>query len=100
MLRIPLPFDDTALLLIPRWSELGLPLQIMVLALLGLVPVLLVLSLYRYELHLIRRSAAGFLLSLRLLVIVLLWFVVGLQPIVARFSSEELPGRVLVAVDR
>jgi hypothetical protein len=100
MLRIPLPFDDTALLLIPRWSELGIPLQVTVLALVGLLPILLVLWLYRYELYLVRRSAARFLLSLRLLVLLLLWFVVGLQPIVARYSTEELPGRVMVAVDR
>ena len=100
MFRIPLPYKESALLLIPRWSELGLPLQITVLALLALVPVLLVLCLYRYELHLVRRYAAISLLTVRLLVIVLLWCVVGLQPIVARFSTEDLPGRVLVAVDR
>jgi hypothetical protein len=100
MLRIPLPFQDSALLLIPRWGELGTPRQVTLLALLGLVPVVLVLWLYCYELRLVRRPTARGLLALRLLAVVLLWCVVGLQPIVAHFTTEELPGRVLIAVDR
>jgi hypothetical protein len=100
MFRIPLPFNDSNLLLLPRWGELGTPLQVTLLALLALVPVLLVLWLYRFELHLVRRSTAVWLLTMRLLMVVLLWSVVGLQPIVAHFHTEELPGRVFVAVDR
>jgi len=100
MFRIPLPFKDAALLVIPRGGELGTVVQVTLLALMALVPMLLVLWLYRSELRLVRRSAALGLLTLRLVVIVLLWCVVGLQPIVAHFRTEELPGRVLVAVDR
>src|SRR5712671_3938706 len=100
MFRISLLSNDSTLLLIPRWGELGTALQVTLLALMAVVPGLLVLWLYRYELRLVRRSAALIFLTLRLLVLVLLWCVVGLQPIVARFSTEELPGRVLVAVDR
>src|ERR671930_464527 len=100
MLRIPLRFRDSALLLVPRWGDLDTPWQVAALALLGLVPVVLVLWLYRYELRVVRRSTAAGLLALRLLVLALLWCVVALQPIVAHFSTEHLPGRVLVAVDR
>jgi hypothetical protein len=100
MVRIPLPFKDSSLLLIPRWGELGLAMQIALLALMAVIPVLLVLWLYRSELRLVRPSAALGLLTLRLVVLVLLWCVLSLQPIVARTSTEELPGRVLVAVDR
>ena len=64
------------------------------------VPVVLVLWLYRYELRLVRRRAAVCLLGLRLVAILLLVFLICLQPILARSSSEELHGRVLIAVDR
>ncbi len=100
MLRITLPFTDWSLLFSPRWGDLEQPAQIALLAALGLVPVLLVLWLYRYELRLVRRSVAGVLLVLRLLVIALLWCVVGMQPVLARSTTEELPGRVVIAVDR
>jgi hypothetical protein len=99
MLRIPL-VDEYTLLLSPRWGELGPGTQVLLLALIGLVPVLLVLWLYRYELRLIRRLTALLLLGLRLAVICLLWLLIALQPVVARSTSEDLPGRVLVAVDR
>src|SRR5262249_41145998 len=99
MLRIPL-VDEYALLLSPRWGELGPGTQTVLLALLGLVPILLVLWLYRYELRLIRRLTALLLLGLRLAVICLLWLLIALQPVVARSTSEDLPGRVLIAVDR
>jgi hypothetical protein len=99
MLRIPL-VDDYGLLLAPRWGELGLALQITLLALLGLLPLVLVSWLYRYELRLIRRLTALALLSLRLAVIALLWLLIAFQPMVARSTTEEQPGRVIVAVDR
>jgi hypothetical protein len=99
MLRIPL-VDEYALLLSPRWGDLGPAAQAGLLALLGLAPLLLVLWLYRYEMRLIRRLTALALLTLRLVVIGLLWLLIALQPVVARSTSEELPGRVLIAVDR
>ena len=100
MFRITLPFTDWSLLLSPRWGDLPLSTQSALLALLGLIPVALVLWLYRYEMRLVRRATAGFFLGLRLLVIALLWCVVGLQPVLARYTTEELPGRVLIAVDQ
>jgi hypothetical protein len=100
MFRIPLPLEDSALLVVPRWAELGPILQITLLVSTAVLPLLLVLWLYRYELRLVRRAAARGLLAVRLLMLLMLWCVVALQPIVARYSTEELPGRVLVAVDR
>src|SRR3989442_1003081 len=51
MIRIPLPEQDTALLLAPRWGELGLPGQLLLLLLL-VVPMVLAVWLYRYEMRL------------------------------------------------
>lgn len=100
MVRIPLPFTDAYLLLSPRWEDLGALPRSGALLLCLLVPLTLVLWLYRFELKLVRRSAAVSLLALRLIAIIFLVFVVCLRPIVARSTTEELPGRVLVAVDR
>src|SRR5262245_27598628 len=100
MFRISLPSTDWSLLLSPRWGDLGSAAQVALLALLGVVPVALVVWLYRYEMRLIRRPAAVLFLGLRLVVIALLWCVVGLQPMLARSTTEELVGRVLIAVDQ
>ncbi len=100
MHRIPLPGTDASLLLAPRWGELSPLWQATLLALLVLVPLALVVLLYRYELRLIKRGAAVALLGLRLIVLLLILFLLGLQPVYARSHTEELPGRVLIAVDR
>src|SRR5262245_25978730 len=100
MYSITLPFTDWTLLVSPRWGDLDPPAQVAALALLGLVPLALVLWLYRYELRLVRRSAAAFLLGVRVLVLLPLWCVVAWQPVLARSTTEEIPARVVVAVDR
>jgi hypothetical protein len=87
------------LLLAPRWGDSSNPWQLGLWLLIGIVPVFLVLWLYRYELRLVRRWVAVSLLFLRLVVLVLILFLVGFQPIVAHSITEELPGRVLIAVD-
>ena len=46
------------------------------------------------------RAPPSLLLGLRVIVLVLILFLLGLQPVYARTHTEELPGRVLVAVDR
>jgi hypothetical protein len=51
-------------------------------------------------LRLIRRGTALGLLLCRLLVLATLLFVVNFQPIIARSTTEHLPSRVLIAVDR
>jgi hypothetical protein len=100
MFRISLPFTDWTVLLSPRWGDLDSAGQIALLVLLALIPVALVLWLYRYELRLVRRSTALLLLGLRLVVIALLWCVVAMQPVLARTTTEEIQNRVLIALDQ
>ena len=99
MFRIPLPFKDSYLLLVPRFGALMPGWQGILLGSLLLVPVGLVIWLYRYELKLVRFATAAFLLLSRIVILLLLWFVVAMQPTVARYTEEDVPGRVLVAVD-
>jgi hypothetical protein len=103
MYSIRLPFTDTAVLFslpgsdLPGWQRAGLLLLVLLLC---LVPLALVVWLYRYELHLVRRITALRLLALRLLLVILLLAVVCLQPIVGHSTTIEHPGRVVIAVDR
>ncbi|MCI0684565.1 MAG: hypothetical protein L0Y71_20830 [Gemmataceae bacterium] len=99
MLRIPLFNDGSFLLLAPRWSGWGDAAQAAALIALLLGPLLLIASLYRYEIKLVPRGAAALLLSLRGLGLLLLWGLAGLQPTIARVEHEDSPSRVLVAVD-
>ena len=99
MFRIPLPFTDSSLLFTPLWSEWPLAAKAGA-GLVCVVPYLLVIWLYRYELKLVRRSAACGLLSLRLLLLLVLLCVVTLQPILAHDRTQYQPGHILVAVDR
>jgi hypothetical protein len=69
-------------------------------ALLGLIPIGLVFWLYRYELQLVSRLTATGLLVLRLAVLLVVMSLAGLGPILAHTVSEELPGRVVIAVDQ
>jgi hypothetical protein len=100
MHHIALPGTDASLIFSPRWADLSPFWQVAVPALIVGVPLLLVVLLYRYELRLIKPAAAVLLLGLRLVVLLLILFLLGLQPVYARTHTEEFPGRVLVAVDR
>ena len=100
MYRIPLSDPETALLLSPRWMEVSDPIQTALWITICLLPVCLVVWLYRWELRLVRRFVALSLLLCRLAVLALLLFVVSFQPIIAHSSAEHLPGRVVVAMDR
>jgi hypothetical protein len=100
MYRIPLPLPDTILLLSSRFVDVSDPIQIVVGILVCLLLLGLVIWLYRWELRLVHRAAALGLLLCRLIVLGLLLFVVGFQPVVARSATEHLPSRVLIAVDR
>lgn len=95
MLRIPLPSPDSALLFQPRFGDRPL-----LLLLICLTPLALTVWLYRYELRLVRPNIARTLLGLRFLVVLLLVLVAAFQPVVAHSTSESLPGRVVIAVDR
>src|SRR3954467_7504154 len=100
MFSVPLPLRDAKLLLTPPWSGLHPGVRAGLLLLACLVPLVLLLWLYRCELALVPRAVARALLGLRLAVLCLLLGLVCLQPIYARDRTEGLPGRVLVAVDR
>jgi hypothetical protein len=100
MFPIRLPLVEADLLVTPPWEHLALPLRVLLLALLVGGPLALMVWLYRYELKLVSRLTALGLLGLRLVVLVLLLLLVCLQPIYARETTRQLPGRVLVVVDR
>jgi hypothetical protein len=103
MYSIRLPFTDTTLLLSLPGGDLPGPARFGVLCLVllaCLVPIALVIWLYRYELRLVRRVTALRLLGLRLLLVLLLLAVICLQPIVAHSTTVEHSGRVVIAVDR
>src|SRR5437763_371258 len=100
MFAIALPYVDADLVVNPPWSGLDPAAQAGLLALLCLVPLVLLVWLYRYELKLVSGASALGLLLLRLTVLALLLSLVCLQPVVARDRTYGLPGRVLVAVDR
>src|SRR5205807_7969295 len=68
--------------------------------LIGLVPLVLVAWLYRTELRLVRPAVARGLLTLRLLVVSLILFLIGFQPVLARTVTGAVPGRIVVALDR
>src|SRR5262245_27250071 len=101
MFRIALPLEgDPKLLLCPNWGRLDPAVQLVVLGFLLVLPLVLVAWLYRYEMRLVRPFAARSLLALRLFVIFFLWCIVGLQPSLRYESGDEIPPRVLIAVDR
>lgn len=103
MLSIPLPSGlfgpDRYLLLAPRWADLGLAPQVVLVLLAFFVPLALVLWLYRYELRLASGHHARWLMLLRVVAVVVLVALVALRPVFAHVTREELPGRVIVAVD-
>ncbi len=100
MFSIPLPWPDSSLLLAPPWPHLAPAFRFPLLAAIVLAPLLLLIALYRYELRLVRPATAFGLLSLRLLALLVVLCLVCLQPVHAHERRTELPGRVIVVVDR
>jgi hypothetical protein len=98
--RLTLPYDLGDLLLTPQWPGLPPGVRFGAIAIVCVVPLALVLWLYRWELRLVSRITALGLLGLRLVVLLLLLSLVCLQPVHARDKTFGQPGRVLVAVDR
>jgi hypothetical protein len=98
-LYVDMPFTDAILRLTPRWGELGPAAQAIGLTLAVLVPLGLVLWLYRYELRLVKRPVALTLLSLRFCVLLFLWFILCLQPVLTTSATRETPTRVALALD-
>jgi hypothetical protein len=99
MWRIPLGGEDRTLLLAPSWHGWGPAAQGIALVLSFLLPLVLIVMLYRWELRLVSRRAGIALLMFRLLGLTLIWSLAALQPTVAHVHVEETPSRVLVAVD-
>ncbi|HEY7311928.1 MAG TPA: hypothetical protein VH643_21370 [Gemmataceae bacterium] len=95
-----LPFDLGDILLTPTWAGLPPALQAILIAAVCLVPLALVLWLYRYEMQLVARPTAIGLLCLRAMVLALLLVLVCLQPIYGHTRTYGQRGYVLVAVDR
>jgi hypothetical protein len=100
MFSLKLPYDLGDVLLTPQWGGLPPTLQTSLLSVVCLVPLALVLWLYRYEMRLVPRLMAIGLLCLRVTVLALLLILVTLQPIYGRTRTDSLPGYILVAVDR
>src|SRR5262245_38750890 len=99
MFRIALASEDSFLLLAPRWSGWGDVDQAVALAGLLLVPLVLIIALYSYEMKLIARRSAATLLLLRVLGLLVLWGLAGLQPTIAQVEHEETSSRLVLAVD-
>lgn len=100
MFTLPLPWPETYLLLSPPWAGLPAAVRWPLLFAVLVLPLVLLVTLYRYELRLVPRLTAFGLFSLRFVVFVLVLTLVCLQPIYARDRTTQLPGRVLVALDR
>ncbi len=65
-----------------------------------LLPIVLILWLYFYEARIVSRGLAVGLLSLRLTALALLLFLLFFQPVYHHDTTYNLPGRVVIAVDR
>ena len=100
MFTVPLPWPETSLLVSPPWPGLPPVVRWGLLAALVVTPIALLLALYRYELRLVSRLTAFVLFGLRFVVFLLVLALVGLQPVYAHERRRDLPGRVVVAVDR
>ena len=100
MFRIVLPFSDGSLLLTPRLGFLSRYGQAIVLFLLLFLLLFLIFRLYHYELQFINRKAARSLLGLRLVIVGLIFFVVGMKPSMRYTATRVIPSRILVSVDR
>ena len=58
MLKIPLDAEDSFLILAPRWADLGPYWQVGLLAAVFVLPLILLIWLYRYEMRLISLPVA------------------------------------------
>ncbi len=100
MAPIPLPFTDNVLRLSGPFAGFSLPLQLILAGVVCLGVVGLLLWLYRAELRIVSPRVARVLLSLRLMGVAILLLMLLLEPSISRTVTEDLPGRVMIAVDR
>ncbi len=95
-----IPLLGVSLELTPRWGSPPAILSLLSWLALAVVPLGLVLWLYRYELHLVHRAVARGLLALRLTVVLLLLSLVLFQPSLLPAFTEKAPEHVLLVIDR
>lgn len=100
MFRIDLPNTDAYLLLTPRLGFLSRHAQLAILGVVLIVVIYLVVRLYRSELNLVSRWQAMVLMALRLSLIAVLFLVGSLRPTLAHSTTETIPSKVLLALDR
>lgn len=98
--QIWLPMPDAVLEISPRWLQFSAPWHAGLFLVLSLLPFILIIALYRYEMRLTPRLPAALLLTLRLGFYLSLWCLICLEPVLAHVVSERLPSRVAIAVDR
>jgi hypothetical protein len=99
-LQVGLPFTDLVLRLSPRWGDSPRLLDVLPWAALSIVPFALILWLARYEMKLVPKFTAIRLVALRLSVLLLILFLIILQPAVTWPIHEKPPEVVVIAVDR
>ena len=100
MFRIELPATDACLLLTPRLGYFSPRAQLGILLVALLLVAYLILRLYRTELRVVSRRLALVLLGLRLALVATLLAVTSLKPSLAHTTSETIPSKVLLAIDR
>jgi hypothetical protein len=100
MWTLPLPGTGSSLELVPRWGIPPTLASLLPWLALAIVPLGLILYLYRAELTLVSRTVARFLLAMRLTVILLLLTLVLFQPKLLPASQQTRMDHVLVVVDR
>lgn len=98
MIQIPL-MSDEFLVLAPRWAALDAFAQFGLLAFSLLIPSALIGWLYRYELRLVGGWRSLGMATLRLMILLILWCAIALQPRLLALHIVETPGRVRIAVD-
>ena len=98
MVRIPIPWLNSEFFLTAPLSGVSVAVQFGVIVFFAALLVGALIGLYRYELRLLHRGRAAFLLSVRTVLLLFLWLLV-LQPAVSRSMSEQLPGAILIGLD-
>jgi len=100
MLSIPLYLNDLSLELALPFAGWPLALRWLLLLFLPFATLAVLLGLARYELRLVPLRIAITLLALRVAVFVCILLTLFLEPKFSRTIREEVPGRVLIAIDR
>lgn len=99
MYRIPIPVFDIALVFNPPLEIVPGGVQLLVALLIAGLLGFWIVALYRDELRVISRGRATFLLASRVALVVLLWLLT-LQPALSRSRRETVPGAVMIALDQ